>query len=185
MLVVFATPHENPFPVHLEKGKECRYADMLLLLAGVGKRSAERLELALDRNGTVTKVVEYGGAAAVSGAEIGALYTVRCLFNRAGIVEGSLPTVPGLAPAAAVCAESLYRGEGFSWGAAMGLPLLYTMETAFLYGVCRRCQIPFSSIRLATDDGQGDTPRQYRQVLGEHREQAANILLSFSEVFHL
>ncbi len=183
MLVVFATPRENPFPVHLEKGEAVLHEGMLLLLAGIGERSAERLEQTLVRHPEVSQVIEYGGAAAVHGSEIGVCYTVTRLFDRDGGVRGTLPVVAGLVPAATVCDNALYRGETFSWAGAAGLPLLYTMETAFLAPVCRRHRIPFYSLRRATDDGRGDVRGRYERVLADSRAETLETLLVLREGF--
>ncbi len=183
MLVVFATPQENPFPVHLERGRECSYEGMLLLLGGIGKRSAERLEQTLVRHPEIAQVVEYGGAATVHGAEIRSCYTVTRTFDRNGVMREVFPAVPGFVSAAAVSDDTLYRGESFSWAGAVGLPLLYTMETTFLASVCRQRHTPFYSIRRATDDGHGEVRDRYEQVLADFRTETLEMLLGLKEGF--
>ncbi len=182
MLVTFATPQENPFSRRLEKGIAAPFEGMLLLLAGVGQRAAERLEHVLTTHSKVQRVVEYGGAAAVHRAEIGCCYTVTRLFDRRGVIHTSLPAVPGLPHAAALCDDAIYRGETFPWCGAAGLPLLYTMETLFLFEACRRRDLPFFSLRLATDDGCGDIRGRYAEVLAAHRAEAAETVRLLAEV---
>ena len=180
-IVVFATPQENPFPVRLEKGRPEPHDGMLLLLAGVGRRAAERLDAALDAHPAARVVIEFGGAAGVADAAVGDHHTVTRLFDTGGAVVGTLPAVPGLAPAAAVCGETIYRGEAFPWGAAAGMPLLYTMETAVLHAVCRRRGLSFHSIRLVTDDGRGDIRGRYEHTLAARRDATIEVLRLFGE----
>jgi hypothetical protein len=149
---------------------------MLLLLAGMGGRAAERLEEALAAHPEVTGVLEFGGAAAVHDAEVGTHYTAARIFSTGGVPTGALAPVPGLPRAAAVCAEEIYRGGGFAWSAAAGQPLLYTMETLFLREVCRRRDLPFRSIRLVTDDGRGDIRGRYQAVLAAARSVTAELI---------
>ncbi len=176
ILVVFATPPENPFDVRLEKGVVTPFEGLWLLLAGIGVRAGERLEEALSAHPEVTGVLEFGGAAAVSGAEVGTHYAIARVFSTGGVPTGALAPVPGLPRAAAVCAEEIYRGGGFPWSAAAGLPLLYTMETGLLRDVCQRRDLPFRSIRIATDDGRGDIRGRYQAVLGTARNETANLI---------
>jgi len=176
ILLLFATPPENPFDVTLSKGVVTPYRGMLLLLAGMGARAAERLEEALVTHPEVTGVLEFGGGAAVSGAEVGTHYTTARVFSTGGVPTGALSPVPGLPRAATVCGEEIYRGGGFAWSAAAGMPLLYTMETLFLRDVCQRRNLPFRSIRLATDDGRGDIARNYRSVLTATRSETARLI---------
>lgn len=176
ILVTFATPPENPFPVSLTLGEPVPYAGMLLLLTGVGEGASERLARALDSRSPVTEVVEYGGAAAVHRAEIGRCYTVTQIVDRAGVCHETVPAVPHLPVAAVLSENRLYRGEEIPWASESPLPLLYTMETIFLCHVCRRRHIPFMSLRRATDTGQGDIRRCYEEVLAAHRAETATLL---------
>ena len=176
ILVLFATPPENPFEVKLEKGVVTPYGDLLLLLAGMGARAAERLDDALTTQPQASGVIEFGGAAAVCGAEMRTHYTVTRVFTPGGVPTGPIAPVPGLPRAAAVCGDEIYRGGGFAWGAAAGLPLLYTMETGLLREVCRRREREFRSIRLATDDGRGDITKNYRSLLASSRAATARLI---------
>lgn len=176
ILVVFATPPENPFDVRLEKGIVATHEGKLLLLAGMGVRAAERLATALAAHPEATDVLEFGGAAAVSGAGVGEHYSIARTFFPDGVPATAISPVAGLPRAAAVCGDELYRGGGFAWSAAAGMPLLYTMETLSLHEVCRRRNLPFRSIRLVTDDGRGDLSKNYRAALAAARETTTSLI---------
>ncbi|HOW52525.1 MAG TPA: hypothetical protein PLV42_10840 [bacterium] len=179
ILVVFATPPENPFDLKLEKGVVTPFGGMLLLLAGVGERGAQRLDEALVLHPEATGVIEFGGAAAVSDAVEGEHYSVIRTFSMTGEATGSLEPLAGLSRAAVTGGAEIYRGGFFAWSAAVGMPLLYTMETQSFLLVCRARRRSFKSLRLATDSGRGDLSLRYRAVLLAQRERTAWLLRQF------
>ncbi|HSA33823.1 MAG TPA: hypothetical protein P5077_08865 [bacterium] len=176
ILVTFATPPENPFDIPLVKGAATPHDDLLLVLAGIGSPGAARIDDILQSRPEIRGLLEFGGAAAVANAPIGAHYTVTRLFSTDGNGIGSIEPVPGLPRAAATGGDTVYRGDDLPWADTVGAPLLYTMETLSLFDICRRRRLPFRSIRLVTDNGVGEISRRYRTVLAAHRDENATLI---------
>ena len=111
ILVTFATPPENPFDIPLVKGAATPHDDLLLVLTGIGSPGAARIDDILQSRPEIRGLLEFGGAAAVTNAPIGAHYTVTRLFSTDGNGIGSIEPVPGLPRASASCPKVRHFGQ--------------------------------------------------------------------------
>ena len=181
-LIVFPMKHENPFPIKVPTGSVVRMNDNLMLLcSGMGSAGVHNLAETLAGYPEIKTVCEFGTAASVSKGVVGSIYECSTFCDCDG---GTVSSEQGFAdlPAAAVTGDDrLYTGEGYSWAGHLEMPLLYTMETLRFRETAVGFKKRFFSVRLVSDNGEGDIRKQVAQELCKAKKRIRGIFSVFEK----
>lgn len=182
-LIVFPLKHENPFPTKVSTGAVTKIHDNLMLLcSGMGSAGVLTLGRVLAEYPEIKTVCEFGSAASVSKGVIGNIYecTTFCDFN--GGIIASAQSFTDLPTAAVTGDDRLYTGDGYDWADLLEMPLLYTMETLRFRNITLEFKKHFFSIRLVSDQGEGDIREQVVQELGKAKKRIREIFSVFEKL---
>ena len=175
IVLCFPLAVENPYPVRTAIGAPLPYEHVMLVRTGVGAMSAVSLRHALQTNtSTPSLIVEYGGAGVSDPSLQGTLFEATPLISPHPSEQPvslkkrtNLPSLP---------LRTLDTPYEAGRNISNASPRLFTLETWHLFTVASQEEIPFLSLRIATDSGEPDARQRFTQVLQQHRKQITTVL---------
>ena len=179
-VLFFPMKAENPFPVKVPAGGIVRLTDDLTICCtGMGTVGAVVFRSILAENPDFTELYEFGSAAAVENAEIGEIYECCSFFDGDGRLTAESPKKTRFKTASVTGDDELFLGVKPAWTLGFKVPLLYTMESLRFKKTADELGREFTSIRLATDSGEGDIRAAVRRSLELNR---ARVLTFFNSL---
>jgi len=178
-VLFFAMKAENPFPVRVSAGETVRISENLAVCCtGMGSAGAAVFGRVLEENPDFTEIYEFGSAAAVKNAETDEIYECTLFFDCSGLRMAESPKRTAFKAAAVTGDDNIYTGLKPAWTEGFTMPLLYTMESLRFKKTAEGAAREFTSVRLATDCGEGDIRAAVRLSLERNRARVFNFFNS-------
>ncbi|MCK5807522.1 hypothetical protein KAH37_00905 [bacterium] len=177
ILFCFPLPIENPFPLKLSKSEPVFFKNMALFLVGTALDSALNLERLLEKNNSVSHIVEVGGAGVSSPEKQGEIFEAALLLDPITSQKVRLKKRTELPPAMVTTVSGIFHDDQTIEAKETHL---FTQETWHLFSVAEKHNLPFTSLRLATDSGEENLKERFIATLQLSRKKMQLLIESLS-----